>query len=57
MPGTKVSDIEINKGSRLKDGIVNAAEVFCVKRDMEGAILEITSKGRFEMKNHWSQDL
>ena len=57
MSGAKVSDIEINKGSRLKDGTVNAAEVFCVRWNMEGAILEITSKGRFEMSNHWSQDL
>ena len=51
MSGAKVSDIEINKGSRLKDGTVNAAEVFCIKRGTEGAILEITSKGRFEMKS------
>ena len=48
MPGTKVSDIEINKGSRLKDGIVSAAEVFCIKRDTEGAILEI--KARDDLK-------
>ena len=51
MPGTKVSDIEINKGSRLRDGIVNAPELFFELRGVEGAILEITSKGRFEMKS------
>ena len=48
MPGAKVSDIEINKGSRLKDGTVNALEVFCIKRGTEGAILEI--KARDDLK-------
>ena len=48
MPGTKVSDIEINKGSRLKDGTVSVPEVFCIKRDTEGAILEI--KARDDLK-------
>ena len=45
MPGTKVSDIEVDKGSRLKDGTVNAPEVFCIKRETEGAILEIKARG------------
>ena len=48
MPGTRVSDIEINKGSRLKDGIVSVPEVFRIKRGTEGAILEI--KARDDLK-------
>ena len=48
VPGAKVSDIEINKGSRLKDGTVSAPEVFCIKRETEGAILEI--KARDDLK-------
>ena len=48
MPGTKVSDIEVDKGSRLRDGIVNAPELFLELRGAEGAILEI--KARDDLK-------
>ena len=48
MSGAKVSDIEINKGSRLKDGTVNAPELFFELRGVEGAILEI--KARDDLK-------
>ena len=45
MPGAKVSDIEINRGSRLKDGTVSAPELFLELRGAEGAILEIKARG------------
>jgi len=48
VPGTKVSGIERSKGSRLKDGIVNAPELFLELRGAEGAILEI--KARDDLK-------